>query len=128
MGLPKATLPFGPELMLQRVVRLLQEVVHPIVVVAAPGQEVPALPGDVILTADEREGRGPLQGLHAGLLAIGDRAASGRLIRRAMRHGATAPNAQEGWRVPTAFAHEDRYRANAVEHGICTAGSVPCSP
>jgi len=73
MGMPKATLPFGPELMLQRVVRLLRDVVHPIVVVAAPGQELPELPGDVISTGDEREGRGPLQGLHAGLLAMQDR-------------------------------------------------------
>ena len=33
MGVPKATLPFGPETMLQRVVRLLGTVVSPIVVV-----------------------------------------------------------------------------------------------
>jgi molybdopterin-guanine dinucleotide biosynthesis protein A len=74
MGLAKATLPFGPELMLQRVVRLLAEVVPPIVVVAAPGQELPALPVGVILARDEREGRGPLEGLLAGLMAMGDRA------------------------------------------------------
>ena len=41
MGLAKATLPFGPEAMLQRVVRLLGAVVRPIVVVAAPEQELP---------------------------------------------------------------------------------------
>ena len=35
MGVPKATLPFGPETMLQRVVRLLDTVIGPIVVVAA---------------------------------------------------------------------------------------------
>ena len=39
MGRPKAWLPFGDELMLQRVVRILGEVVNPIVVVAAPGQD-----------------------------------------------------------------------------------------
>lgn len=70
MGLPKATLPFGDELMLQRVVRLLGELVQPIVVVAAADQELPALSGDVIVTRDEREGRGPLEGLRAGLTAI----------------------------------------------------------
>jgi molybdenum cofactor guanylyltransferase len=70
MGLPKATLPFGPELMLPRVVRLLSSVVSPIVVVAAPGQELPALAGEVLLARDEREGRGPLEGLLAGLTAI----------------------------------------------------------
>jgi molybdopterin-guanine dinucleotide biosynthesis protein A len=70
MGLPKATLPFGPELMLPRVVRLLSTVVSPIVVVAAPQQKLPPLPGDVIVARDEREGRGPLEGLLAGLKAI----------------------------------------------------------
>jgi molybdopterin-guanine dinucleotide biosynthesis protein A len=70
MGLPKATLPFGPELMLQRVVRLLSSVVSPIVVVAAPEQNLPPLPGGVMVAKDEREGRGPLEGLLAGLTAI----------------------------------------------------------
>ena len=74
MGLPKATLPFGPELMLPRVVRLLSSVVSPIVVVAAPGQDLPPLPPGVILARDEREGRGPLEGLLAGLTAIAPRA------------------------------------------------------
>src|SRR3954471_1066543 len=67
MGRPKATLPFGPELMVQRVVRMLRMVVSPIVVVAAPGQELPALPEEVIIAFDEREARGPLEGLLAGL-------------------------------------------------------------
>ncbi len=70
MGVPKAMLPFGPELMLQRVVRLLGEVVQPLVVVAAPQQELPKLPGEVIVARDEREGRGPLEGLLAGLSTI----------------------------------------------------------
>jgi molybdenum cofactor guanylyltransferase len=70
MGLPKATLPFGPELMLQRVVRLLGSAVRPIVVVAAPNQELPSLPSDVVIARDEREARGPLEGLFAGLSAI----------------------------------------------------------
>jgi molybdopterin-guanine dinucleotide biosynthesis protein A len=70
MGLAKATLPFGPELMLQRVVRLLSEVVEPIVVVAAQRQELPPLPPDVIVARDDREERGPLAGLLAGLRAI----------------------------------------------------------
>ena len=70
MGSPKARLPFGPETMLQRVVRLLSEVVAPIVVVAAADQELPALPPDTIVTRDEREARGPLEGLRAGLKAL----------------------------------------------------------
>ncbi len=59
MGVAKATLPFGPETMLQRVVRLLGTVVSPIVVVAAREQELPALPAEVIVTRDEREAPGP---------------------------------------------------------------------
>jgi molybdenum cofactor guanylyltransferase len=70
MGRPKAWLPFAGELMLPRVVRLLSEVVHPVVVVAAPDQDVPPLPADVALVRDEEKGRGPLQGLAAGLTAL----------------------------------------------------------
>ena len=72
MGSPKALLPFGDETMLQRVVRLLATVVSPIVVVAAPEQPLPPLHADVIVTRDEREGRGPLEGLRAGLKALPD--------------------------------------------------------
>lgn len=72
MGTPKATLPFGPETMLQRVVRVLATVVAPIVVVAARDQVLPELPEDVIVTRDEREQRGPLEGLRAGLKALPD--------------------------------------------------------
>ena len=70
MGRPKAWLPFGDEVMLQRVVRVLREVVDPVVVVAAPGQDVPALPEGVEIVRDEVEGRGPLAGLAAGLAAL----------------------------------------------------------
>ena len=70
MGVPKATLPFGPETMLQRVVRLLGTVVSPIVVVAAREQSLPLLPDEVVITYDEREQRGPLEGLRAGLKAL----------------------------------------------------------
>jgi len=70
MGTSKALLRFGPETMLQRVVRILGTVVSPIAVVAAAGQELPVLPSDVIVTQDEREGRGPLEGLRAGLKAL----------------------------------------------------------
>jgi molybdopterin-guanine dinucleotide biosynthesis protein A len=70
MGTSKALLPFGPETMLQRVVRLLGTVAFPIVVVHAPGQELPPLPDDVMLAKDDREGLGPLEGLRAGLAAL----------------------------------------------------------
>jgi molybdopterin-guanine dinucleotide biosynthesis protein A len=70
MGRSKALLPFGPETMVQRVVRLLGEVAGPIVVVAAEGQELPRLPADVIVARDERPERGPLEGIAAGLNAL----------------------------------------------------------
>lgn len=70
MGLAKATLPFGPELMLQRVVRLLGQVCDPLVVVAAQDQVLPELSAPAIVVRDHREGRGPLEGLLAGLTAL----------------------------------------------------------
>jgi molybdopterin-guanine dinucleotide biosynthesis protein A len=70
MGTDKWSLPFGPERMLERIVRLLGEVCTPLVVVAAPEQQVPPLGAHVIVTRDRREGRGPLEGLYAGLSAL----------------------------------------------------------
>ena len=70
MGSSKAMMPFGDETMLQRIVRLLGTVASPLVVVAAPGQAFPDLPSSVIVTHDEQEGRGPLEGLRAGLTAL----------------------------------------------------------
>jgi molybdenum cofactor guanylyltransferase len=74
MGRAKAWLPFAGELMLPRVVRLLGEVVQPIVVVAAAEQEVPPLPPGIEIVLDAEKGRGPLQGLLAGLTALQGRA------------------------------------------------------
>ena len=75
MGSPKALLPFGPERMLQRVVRLVGEAVprENIVVVAAAGQELPPLPGEVIVTHDRIKHRGPLEGLACGFAALSER-------------------------------------------------------
>jgi molybdenum cofactor guanylyltransferase len=70
MGRPKAWLPFGGEYMLPRIVRLLAAAVDPVVVVAAHGQELPPLPHAIAIVRDEEEGRGPLQGLAAGLKAL----------------------------------------------------------
>jgi molybdenum cofactor guanylyltransferase len=72
MGQDKANLPFGREKMLQRVARLISEVVDPknLVVVAAPGQSLPALPVNVTVAYDSREFRGPLEGLATGLSAL----------------------------------------------------------
>ena len=41
MGTAKAMLPFGNELLIQRVVRIVSSAVSPLVVVASPGQSLP---------------------------------------------------------------------------------------
>lgn len=76
MGRDKATLPFGPEQMLQRVVRLVGAVVEPenIVVVAAPDQMLPDLPLSVTIARDLHKERGPLEGLAVGLQRLCGRA------------------------------------------------------
>jgi molybdenum cofactor guanylyltransferase len=70
MGRPKAWLPFGGEPLLSRVVGRIAEVAAPIVVVAAPEQDVPPLPAGARIVRDAVSGRGPLQGLLAGLSAL----------------------------------------------------------
>ncbi len=75
MGRPKATLDWHGSTLVRRAVGIVGRVVDgPVVVVRARGQELPALPADVEIAQDAREARGPLQGIAAGLEAIGDRA------------------------------------------------------
>jgi molybdopterin-guanine dinucleotide biosynthesis protein A len=74
MGRPKVTLPFGPETMLARVVRLLGEAVDAVVVAGGLGQPLPPLPPWVLVVGDRRKDRGPLEGLAVGLRAAGTKA------------------------------------------------------
>lgn len=75
MGSPKAALDWHGSTLLRRVTGLAQRTVDgPVVVVRAPGQELPEIDASIEVVSDAREGRGPLQGLAAGLAAIGDRA------------------------------------------------------
>jgi len=75
MGSPKAALDWHGSTLLRRVTGIVaRSVSGPVVVVSAPGQALPPLDGMVEVVADEHEGRGPVQGLAAGLAAIGDRA------------------------------------------------------
>jgi molybdopterin-guanine dinucleotide biosynthesis protein A len=70
MGASKPHLDWHGSTLLYRMTRLLSRaVVGPIIVVAAPGQELPELPEDVLVVDDPVEGRGPLQGIAAGLNA-----------------------------------------------------------
>jgi molybdenum cofactor guanylyltransferase len=75
MGTPKAALEWHGSTLLRRVTGIVgRSVDGPVVVVRAPGQALPALPEAVEVVEDAREGRGPLQGLAAGLAAVRDRA------------------------------------------------------
>lgn len=67
MGRPKAWLPFGPERLLQRVVRRVSEAADLVLIVAAPDQDLPPLPTQVRVVADLIPGQGPLQALSTGL-------------------------------------------------------------
>jgi molybdenum cofactor guanylyltransferase len=71
MGTPKAALEWHGSTLLGHVVGLVARGVDgPVVVVTAPGQALPSLPTGVEVVQDAREGRGPLQGLAAGLAAV----------------------------------------------------------
>ena len=78
MGSDKALLPFGSELTLQRVVRLVGELLDAsrIVVVAAQEQNLPELPREISVVRDERPQRGPLEGIAAGLRTLDGKADS----------------------------------------------------
>jgi molybdopterin-guanine dinucleotide biosynthesis protein A len=72
MGTPKAWLEWHGTTLLDRVVRVVSRAVEggPVVVVRAPGQELPTLPDGTRVVDDANEGRGPLEGLAAGLEAL----------------------------------------------------------
>lgn len=75
MGTPKAALEWHGSTLLARATAVLARAVDgPVVVVAAPGQELPPWPGVTEVVRDPVEGRGPLQGIAAGLAAVGGRA------------------------------------------------------
>jgi molybdenum cofactor guanylyltransferase len=76
MGRPKASLEWHGSTLLHRVTGIVSRAIDgPVIVVRAPDQELPALPPGVRVVEDAAEGRGPLQGLAAGLAAAADQAA-----------------------------------------------------
>lgn len=70
MGQPKLSLPFGDELMVQRVCRILGDVVSPVVVVAATEQALPDFNPGIRIVRDEYDSFGPLAGIATGLSAL----------------------------------------------------------
>jgi len=69
MGFPKALLPFAGETLIARVLRRLEPLTVGRIVVAAPDQDLPALPA--LIVRDSEPHRGPVAGLAAGLAAAG---------------------------------------------------------
>jgi molybdopterin-guanine dinucleotide biosynthesis protein A len=110
MGAPKAWLDFGGEPLLARTVRIVRTVATPVVVVAAPGQGVPPLPGDVAIVRDTVGDRGPLQGIAAGLEAIAPHAPA------AFVSATDAP-----------FLHPALIRRLAELRGMGHDAAVPCT-
>lgn len=75
MGSAKAALEWHGSTLLRRVTGIVARSVDgPVVVVRAPRQQLPELDAAVELVDDAIEGRGPLQGLAAGLRAVCGRA------------------------------------------------------
>src|SRR3954469_23000887 len=74
MGRPKADLAWHGSTLLHRTTALLARTVGgPVLVVAAPGQDLPELPPRVEVVTDPVEGQGPMRGLATGLAAVGER-------------------------------------------------------
>jgi molybdopterin-guanine dinucleotide biosynthesis protein A len=75
MGAPKSALEWHGSTLLRRTAAILARATSgPVVVVRAAGQDLPELPGGTLIAEDPREGRGPLQGIAAGLAALRGRA------------------------------------------------------
>ena len=75
MGVPKAALEWHGSTLLARTVGILARATGgPVVVVRASGQELPELPKRTVVVDDPRDGRGPVQGIAAGLAALDGRA------------------------------------------------------
>jgi molybdenum cofactor guanylyltransferase len=73
MGTPKAALEWHGSTLLRHVTGVVGRAVEgPVVVVRAPGQELPELDPRVRVCDDPEEGRGPLQGLAVGLAAAAE--------------------------------------------------------
>jgi len=72
MGRDKASLPFGNETLLARVMRLVAKVVprEQVVLVAAADQQLPPLPWPAMVLRDREADQGPLPALVDGLAAL----------------------------------------------------------
>ena len=129
MGTPKASLEWHGSTLLRRVVGLVSRGVDgTVVVVRAPGQELPALPSTVEVVDDVEEGRGPLQGIATGLEALASRHESAfvcstdlpslhpafvRCVVRGLGEGDVALPVVRGFRQPLVAAYRTSLHAKA---------------
>ncbi|MGH3796936.1 MAG: NTP transferase domain-containing protein [Pseudonocardiaceae bacterium] len=75
MGTAKAALEWHGSTLLRRTLGVVRRAIEgPLLVVRAPGQELPEIPPQVELVEDPEEGLGPLQGIAAGLAELSGRA------------------------------------------------------
>jgi|SRR5215469_1063230 len=122
MGSAKAALEWHGSTLLWRTVRIIGRATGgPVVVVRAPGQDLPELPPATEVVDDPRQGFGPVQGIAAGLGALAGRAeivfiastdlpflhpAFVRRVQRAAEQGAdVALPVARGFRQPLAAAY-----------------------
>ena len=75
MSTPKAALEWHGSTLLGRTVAIVARATRgPVVVVRACGQDLPELPDGTVVVEDPHQGKGPLQGIAAGLAALTGRA------------------------------------------------------
>ena len=78
MGAPKSALEWHGSTLLRRTVGIVARATGgPVVVVRAAGQQLPELPPGTIVVDDPRPGKGPVQGIAAGLRALADLSPAG---------------------------------------------------
>ena len=70
MGTPKALLRFAGDPLIVHIVRILEPLFVEVIVVAAPGQELPPLPARIV--QDDVAYQGPVGGIYYGLQAAGE--------------------------------------------------------
>lgn len=144
MGTAKAALEWHGSTLLYRAAAVVARTVDgPVVVVAAPGQELPDLPAGVEVVEDPVEGLGPMQGLAAGLAALADRADKAfvcstdlpflhpayvrRVLRALTEDVDVALPVARGFRQPLAAAYRTRIAglvADLLAHGNDRPGMI----
>jgi molybdopterin-guanine dinucleotide biosynthesis protein A len=113
MGRDKAWLPFGPETLLQRTLRVVarEAPLARVAVVAAEGQSLPPLPEGVRLIRDRAPHAGPLAAFVRGWEALGDD------VDLAYVTGCDAPLLLPGWIAALFAAADDAEAALPIEEG-----------